>query len=230
MSSQTNGEAAPGATPGSRYRSLRELACDELRDRIIESELAPGDRLVERDLAEQLDVSRIVVREAIQQLAAEGLVEVLPRRGALVSVLDVDTAKDLFEVRISLESVAAGAAAERRTEADLAGFDRLMEQAREATGSGDAKQAAHLNMAFHQAVVDASGNRLLASISRSLSGQALRLFRIGQDVDAHGLHHEHVELVAAIRAGDAARATQLMAEHIAATQEGTLERVRRLAV
>ena len=221
----TSGEG----TLGSRYRSLRELVCDELRDRIIEHQLAPGERLVERDLADALDVSRIVIREAIHQLSSEGLVTIAPRRGAHVATLDPADAENLFEVRIGLESMAAGAAAERRTEQDLAQFDALMAQARAATRAGDAKRAAHLNMDFHQAVVDASGNPLMGSIFRSLSGRALQLFRIGQDVDAHGLHDEHVDLVAALRDRDADRARALMADHIAATRESTIERVRALA-
>ncbi|UUW92029.1 GntR family transcriptional regulator [Pimelobacter simplex] len=215
-------------TLGSRYRSLRDLVLEELRDQIIERRLAPGERLVERDLAEVLDVSRIVVREAIQQLAAEGMVTVLPRRGAQVAALDPDSALHLFEVRIGLESMAATAAAERRTDADLARLDRLIVEAQEATRAGDRKRATHLNMEFHEAVVDAAGNPLLGSIFRSLSGRALQLFRIGQDVDAHGLHHEHVELVAVLRAGDAERAGAMMAEHIAGSREGTIERVRQL--
>ncbi|GAA3661239.1 GntR family transcriptional regulator [Nocardioides ginsengisoli] len=216
-------------TLGSRYRSLRELVCDNLRDRIIEHQLAPGERLVERDLADALDVSRIVVREAIHQLSTEGLVTILPRRGAQVAALDPVDAENLFEVRIGLESMAAAAAAERRTDSDLARFDDLMEQARAATRDGEAKRAAYLNMEFHQAVVDASGNPLLGTIFRSLSGRALQLFRIGQDLDAHGLHDDHVDLVDALRERDADRARSLMADHIAATRESTVERVRALA-
>ncbi|WP_158296460.1 GntR family transcriptional regulator [Nocardioides albidus] len=219
---------ATGETLGSRYRSLREVVSDELRDRIVERRLAPGERLVERDLADALDVSRIVVREAIQQLAAEGLVTIMPRRGAQVAPLDAESALNLFEVRISLESLAAGAAAERRTDADLARFDDLVERARAATEAGDAKLAAHLNVEFHQAVVDAARNPLLASIFRSLSGRALQLFRIGQDLDAHGLHHEHVGLMTAIRERDVELARELMRRHVVSSQESALERVRAL--
>lgn len=215
-----------GDTVGSRFRSLRDMVCSEIRDQIIESELAPGERLVERELAEQLDVSRIVVREAIQVLAAEGLVTVTPRRGAIVSLLDVEGAEELFEVRISLESLAAGAAAERRTDEDLARFDALLVEAQQATEAGDARRAAHVNMEFHQAVVEAGGNRLLASISGSLSGPSLRLFRIGQDSDTRVLHQEHLDLVEAIRAGDRRRATRLMADHIAATRKSAVATLR----
>jgi DNA-binding GntR family transcriptional regulator len=220
--------ATGGDTLGARHRSLRDVVTDELRDRIIERDLAPGERLVERDLADVLDVSRIVVREAIQQLAAEGMVTIVPRRGAQVAPLDPTSVLNLFEVRIGLESMAAGAAATRRTDADLVRFDRLMEQAQAATAAGDSKLAARLNMDFHQAVVDAAGNPLLGSIFRSIYGRALQLFRIGQEVDAHGLHHEHVDLVVALREQDADRARELMASHIASTQESTLERVRAL--
>jgi len=211
------------------FRSLRDVAADELRDRIIEGELPPGARLVERDLGEQLDVSRIVIRESIQQLAAEGLVVILPRRGAQVVAVDPVTVEELFELRISLESMAAGAAAQRRTEADLARFAALMDEAREAVRVQDAKRAAHLNMDFHRAVIEATGNRLLLSVFGSLSGQALRLFRIGQDLDARGMHDEHVDLVEAIRERQAKRASKLMADHIIATRADTLKRIRAAA-
>lgn len=220
--------ADTGDTLGSRHRSLRDLAVEELRDQIVERVLAPGERLVERDLADQLGVSRIVVREAIQQLAAEGMVTILPRRGAQVTPIDPASAGHLFEVRITMEPQAAAAAAQRRTEADLARFDRLMEQARAATAAGDGKLAARLNMDFHQAVVDAAANPLLSTIFRSLSSRALQLFRIGQDVDAHGLHDEHLDLVDAIRDQDADRARDLMLRHVASAQDGTLDRVRAL--
>lgn len=218
---------ATHASVGARYRSLRDVACDELRERIIDSVLPPGERLVERDIAEQLGVSRIVVREAIQQLAGEGLVTVLPRRGTLVSVLDVESAEHLFEVRLALEPLAAGAAARRRTDADLQRMEDLVAEAKAAVRRKDPRAAARLNIDIHEAIVDAAYNPILATMTRSVSGQVLRMFRIAQAVDAHALQHEHTELLDLIRSRSAAKAERLMRAHVVATRETTLEQLRR---
>ena len=90
-------------TIGESYRPLREVVAEEIRAMIVRGDLAPGERLLEDRLAEQLGVSRNPVREAIRSLEATGLVEVVPRRGAYVSRLDVEDARQLLEVRGILE-------------------------------------------------------------------------------------------------------------------------------
>lgn len=212
-------------TLGGQFKSLRDVVCEELRNRIIEGELRPSDRLVERDLADELDVSRIVVREAIHQLAAEKLVVMVPRRGAQVAPLAERDVADLFEVRLNLETLAAQRAAENRTDADLDRLQDLLDSARRATQAGDLRTATRLNLEFHLALVDASGNALLASIVHSLSGPVRRVFRIAQDTTPDDLITDHVELLEAVRARDAARAGKLAYAHIEATRSPALERV-----
>lgn len=211
-----------------RYRSLKDLTCDDLRTRIVEGRLAPGDRLVERDLAEQLDVSRIVVREAIAQLVGEGLAVSLPRRGAQVAALDPDDVANLFDIRVALDSLAARTAAKRRTEEDLAALDRALEAAGEATAAGDDVRASQLNADFHDVLMDAAHNPQLAALHRSISGQVRRVFRITQDVAPDQLHAEHHELVEAIRAGDSRAAARAAAQHVEAARAGALARIREL--
>ncbi|MDG4864320.1 GntR family transcriptional regulator, partial [Streptomyces sp. T-3] len=108
--------------PGSQRGSLRDRAYETLRRRIIEAQLQPGQRLVERDLAAELEVSRIPLREALRRLEADGLVLLVPHRGALVAPFTPTDVRDLFDVRESLESLAARLAAER---ADAEGLERL---------------------------------------------------------------------------------------------------------
>ena len=211
-----------------RYRSLKDLTCDDLRTRIVEGRLAPGDRLVERDLAEQLDVARIVVREAIAQLVGEGLAVSLPRRGAQVAALDPDDVANLFDIRVALDSLAARTAAKRRTEEDLAALDRAREAAGEATAAGDDVRASQLNADFHDVLMDAAHNPQLAALHRSISGQVRRVFRITQDVAPDQLHAEHHELVEAIRAGDSRAAARAAAQHVEAARAGALARIREL--
>ncbi|GEM35413.1 hypothetical protein NN3_64200 [Nocardia neocaledoniensis NBRC 108232] len=92
-------------------KSLRDRAYEELRDRIVDLRLSPGQRLVERDLATELEISRIPLREALQLLEREGLVVIVPRQGAIVAPFTVTDVRDLFDVRESLEVLAARLAA-----------------------------------------------------------------------------------------------------------------------
>ena len=212
-------------TLGRQFKSLRDLVCEELRDRIVEGTLRPADRLIERDLADELDVSRIVVREAIQQLVAEKLAVMLPRRGAQVAPLDERGVAELFEVRLNLETLAARCAAERRTDADLDRLQRVLDDARRATEAGDIREATRLNVEFHFAIVDASGNELLASMLRSLGGPVRRVFRMAQNGMPHELDPEHEALLAAIRAQDVDMAGRLAYDHIEATRSPALHRI-----
>lgn len=213
-------------TLGGQFKSLRDLVCEELRNRIIDGELPPGGRLVERDLAEELDVSRIVIREAIQQLVAENLVVLVARRGAQVASMDEQDVVDLFEVRLNLEVLAVRCAAERRTDDDLARLQRLIDAARRATADGDIRAASDLNLEFHFALADVSRNQVLASILQSLAGPVRRVFRIAQDTRPQYLISDHIEILDAIRTGDAERAGRLAYDHIEATREPALARMR----
>jgi len=122
---------------GSSHRTLREVVSDEIRQMIIAGDLAPGERLFEDRLAEQLGVSRNPVREALRALEGTGLVEVVPRRGAYVSRFEPDRARQLLDLRSVLESYAAELAARNRTDDDLLAMRDCIEQGRKATAEND---------------------------------------------------------------------------------------------
>lgn len=208
---------------GAQFRSLRDVVVDALREQIVEGELTPGQRLVERDLADALEVSRITLREALQQLASEGLVTVAPRRGAVVAPLTADDVVHVFEVRLALEGLAARAAADRRTDADLARLRELLDAARRANEADDQGEVARLNTEFHLEVVRASGNPLLLSIMSSLQGQVRRLFRVARRFDTTELHDAHEELYDALVRRDGERAAAVMTGHVEATRQPTLD-------
>lgn len=210
-------------TIGAQFRSLRDVVVDNLRERIIEGELEPGRRLVERDLATELDVSRITLREALQQLASEGLVTLAPRRGAWVSSLSLDDVHHLFDVRVPLEVLAARSAALRRTDADLERLEAAVAGSRTAVDGGDPSQAAHHNVGFHLVIVEAAANPVLTSMIGSIAGQLQRLFRLAQEFDDSALPEEHAELLDALRRGDADEAGRIMHDHIEATRQPTLD-------
>ena len=113
------------------YKPLRDVVFENLREAIVEGRLKPGQRLMEVQLAEQLGVSRTPVREAIRKLELEGLVVMLPRKGAYVANMSLKDLIDVLEIRASLEGLAASLAAERITDEDIKkfGFDVPMKRA-----------------------------------------------------------------------------------------------------
>lgn len=201
------------------FSSKGAFAYDELRRRILTGELGPGTRLPQNDLADSLEMSITPLREAIRQLASEGLVEVVAHRDVRVSSVSAMEARQLLEVRLSLESSATRMAAERRTDDDLlviaAAAGRLLPVNRRA---GEKAILAH--RAFHQAVYSASHNDVMIRMLDDLWDKSDRYRRLGlalaegdtprtADLDEH---HRILELVAL---GDGAAAEALAREHIA---------------
>lgn len=203
-------------TIGADHVALREQVLTELRRRIVDGEYGQGERLTETRLADDFGVSRNPVREALRVVEAEGFVQILPRRGAVVATLDETAVRDLFAVRQQLETLAAGLAAERRTASDVAGLRRLLDEANAATDAKDFDQVAELNSAFHRAIMEASGNRWLFSISAAMYHHVHWVFRVGADQRAPHSWEEHVRLVETIEAGDVAAATSAAREHVEA--------------
>ena len=190
------------------------MAYAALKKRIIEVDLQPGQRLVERDLADELEVSRIPLREALRLLAAEGLVVLVPHRGALVSPFTPADVRDLFDVRENLEVLAARLAAERADAEGLARLTRCLESARSATEWGDKAEIAAANARFHAEIVTLSDNALLETMMRPLNARMEWLFRLTADRDPHQQCAEHTELYEAIAAADPARTAEFALRHV----------------
>ncbi|WP_344212728.1 GntR family transcriptional regulator [Kribbella sancticallisti] len=209
-------------TIGGDHLALRDQVLVELRRRIVDGEYAQGERLTENRLADDFGVSRNPVREALRVVEAEGFVRILPRRGAVVATLDESAIRDLFAVREQLETLAAGLAAERATEADVARLRTLLDQASAATEAEDFDRVAELNSALHLAVIDISGNRWLASLSAAMYQHVHWVFRVGAAQRAPHSWKEHIRVVDAIAAGDRAAATQAARQHVEAAASAAL--------
>lgn len=207
----TNAGAGPASTAGGSMW-LRDQVCEGLRDRIITGRLKPGDRLVERDLAEEFGVSRVPVREAIRILLGEGFLQALSPRRIVVKELSRQDVENLFDLREALEVLAARRAAERTTPERLGALRHLLDEADLATRSGRPERISRANAAFHHHIVELSGNELLASTLESLEGRLRWLF---QQIDDPGpLWDEHKELYEAIAAADAEAAADCSLRHI----------------
>jgi DNA-binding GntR family transcriptional regulator len=209
-------------TIGADHVALREQVLTELRRRIVDGDYAQGERLTETRLADDFGVSRNPVREALRVVEAEGFVQILPRRGAVVVTLDETAVRDLFAVRAQLETLAGGLAAERATPEDVARLHRLLDEASAATDAEDFDQVAELNSRFHRAVIEVSGNRWLLSMSAAMYHHVHWVFRVGAAQRAPHSWQEHIRLVDAIAAGDPAAATNAARDHVEAAAKAAL--------
>jgi DNA-binding GntR family transcriptional regulator len=205
-------------TIGTSHRPLRDVVCEELRRLVITGELAPGARLVEDRLALQLGVSRNPVREALQTLAREGFVEILPRRGAVVARVSAEQAEELFDVRLALEPLAARLAARRADPRAVARLRDALGRATQATEQGQLDVLAACNTEFHSLVVEAGGNAYLRMLVEPMARRVQWVFRVGAADRAPHSWLEHESLLHAIAAGDEEHAAALAAAHVAAAR------------
>ncbi|MBO6268874.1 MAG: GntR family transcriptional regulator, partial [Clostridium sp.] len=140
------------------FLPLRDVVFQTLRQAILREDLAPGERLMEIPLANKLGVSRTPLREAIRMLEQEGLVVMIPRRGAQVAGISEKSLRDVLEVRKSLEKLAVELACERMTEEDMKEMDRAEEAFSAAVHEGDALRIAETDEQFHDVIYNSTGN------------------------------------------------------------------------
>lgn len=202
-------------------KPLREIVGDEIRSRIFDGRFQPGDRLVERDLAEMFSASRHPVREALRTLQREGLVESLPSRGLVVSTLDKRQVTDLFGIREALEVLAVREATVRIAQGTPHHLDEALRNARTAIASGDIDAAHAANAQFHDEIIELSGNALLQGILEPLLGRLHWLFR--QILDVELVIEEHQRIYEAMLSGDPERSATLAREHVLTYRARTLD-------
>jgi DNA-binding GntR family transcriptional regulator len=198
------------------YKPLREVVFESLREAIIKGMLKPGERIMEVQLAEELGVSRTPVREAIRKLELEGLVIMLPRRGAYVAGISVKDIADVFEVRAALEALAASLAAARIKDDELEELERSLVEIAEVSDSHDIEAVVARDTGFHDVIYRASRNPWLMQIISNLQDQVQRfrmatLSRPGRTKEAV---EEHKKIVEAISERNSELAAQLAREHI----------------
>ena len=203
--------------------AIRERVLASLRQEIIAGGLRPGDRLVERELAERFGVSRVPVREAIRALVAEGFVHFETPRRIVVRRLTPQDVKELFELREALEVYAAGLAAARATPDDLAEVERLIDEAATATEAGDAETITDINSRLHDRIVAMAGNTLLIEALEPVAGRLRWMTRRNEEWPQ--LLIEHRELYEAIASGDPERARAHALAHVRTNYESTVRQL-----
>ena len=202
---------------------LHEEVTNRIRDMIVESKLAPGERIQEMQLAQQLGVSRTPIREALKVLTSEGLVELLPLRGAIVKVFTDKDARDMLDVIALIEAFAG----ERACQADAARIDAVIDMHRRMRALYDKRQRLEyfvLNQQIHEALVALADNDTLSQTHATLS-KRMRSLRYSGNSGAENwaaAMAEHERMIDALARRDAAALSQAMREHI----QNTWPRVR----
>lgn len=205
------------------FESEADRVTRRLRDEILDGVRGPGDRLVERDLADDLGVSRVPVREALKTLVTEGLVTLRPRSWAVVREFTDSDIADLSEVRAAFEPLAFRLAAERRTREGLDRLERALDQQLDAARANDAVRARRAAGDFHEIVTELASNDLLVEIERPLRSRMRWLLAHHDDLAA--VAEQHRGLYAAIAGRDVVEVERLVTEHLATSHD--LQRSRR---
>ena len=207
---------------------LHQEVAVRLRQRIVEGQLAPGAKLNERELSESLQVSRTPLREAIKMLAAEGLVELLPNRGAVVVQMSAQDVADTFELIAGLEGQSGELAAERIGEAQLVEIRALHFEMRAAFTRRDLATYYRLNALIHGHINAAAGNRVLTQTWANVNArlQALRFRSNFDEAKWKRAMKEHDRMVELLAARDAAALRALMVTHLLHKRDAVLESMR----
>lgn len=207
---------------------LREQVVVLVRDAILGFRLAPGARLVERELVEQLGVSRATVREVLRQLAAEGLVTVVPQRGAFVTALSADDAADLYEMRASLEALAVRRFVQRATPEQVVDLRAAVDEIGRTADAVESHSQLYAKDRFYEVLFTGSGSEPLQQVLGGLQAR-VRLLRAtslaepGRPAEAAA---ELAAVVDAVEDGDAERAAAACAQHIHNAARTALARLR----
>ncbi|MCP3425583.1 GntR family transcriptional regulator [Rothia sp. AR01] len=196
-----------------------DYAYAEILERILTGRLEAGAVIPQRELAQQIGVSTTPLREAVRRLAAEGFIHLEAHRDARVTEVSAEEARHLYEVRESMDPLAAGLAAERRTESDLRRIRESLESMTTLRDPADVEAlAAH--RAFHRSIYEASRNPILIDVLERLWDKADRYrlvglrFRGDSPSDVDRVTAEHRRIADAVERGDAAGATAAMLEHV----------------
>ncbi|OGO79954.1 MAG: GntR family transcriptional regulator [Clostridiales bacterium GWC2_40_7] len=211
------------------YKPLREVIFNTLREAIIVGELKPGERLMEVQLAEKMGVSRTPVREAIRKLELEGLVDMLPRKGAHVADLSVKDIMDVLEVRSTLDGLASMLSAERITDEELKELKHVQTQFINYVEKDNLQGSIKKDVEFHDVIYRSSRNDKLIQIANNLREQVqrFRVIYIKDFSSTRELIREHAEILDSITKKDPELARKYAQKHILNQEETIIKAIKR---
>jgi len=214
----------PEAIRGDSYVPLRVQVYSALREAIVGGRLRPGERIVEDRVCAELGVSRSPLREALRRLEGEGLVTILPRRGAVVTELSEGDGMELFAVREALEGLSASLAARRITAEELAELEDVCLAMEKCIQAKDVAAVVQLNTQFHELISAASRNRWTREFLSSIKAQIRRAYRSSLEVSARAPESlaEHRLILNALRCADPQQAEVLARQHVRRARDAAL--------
>jgi GntR family transcriptional regulator, gluconate operon transcriptional repressor len=206
--------------------TLADRTAEILRERILAGEFVSGDRLVEAQIAKQLGISRGPLREALKQLAADGLVRDEPRRGTFVTTPTMEDVRDAYDLRVAIEGKAARLVIANRDRAALDALRRAADGVAAAAEAADLRKLVQADYEFHQTLCRVSGNRrLLDAFVRNAS--VLRILLRLEEEQFYRSYDEvaeqHRELLAAVEVGDASQAEAMFTEHLESARDRLMQ-------
>jgi DNA-binding GntR family transcriptional regulator len=211
------------------YLPLREVVFNAIRDAIVSGKIPPGKRLVEKQLADKIGVSRTPVREALRKLELEGFIEMIPRKGALVKALNEKDIRDILEIRASLEGLAARLACANMVPAELRKLKKIKREFNDAQKENNLELMLLKDVELHDLIFESAKNKRLIQFINNLREQIyrLRLTYLKDDDFRDQIAREHDELVAAIERGDAEKAEAISTTHIKNQENAVIEFIKR---
>ena len=210
------------------FLPLRDVVFNTLRQAILRGELKPGERLMEIQLANKLGVSRTPIREAIRKLELEGLVLMIPRRGAEVAEITEKSLRDVLEVRGALEELAVKLACQKITDEQIAELRAAEKEFEQALNSGDVTVYAEADVKFHDVIYHATDNQRLIQLLFNLREQMYR-YRVEylKREEAHGtLLVEHKKIIETIANRDMDAAVDAVCQHIDNQVSAVIDTIR----
>ncbi|MEO8850023.1 MAG: GntR family transcriptional regulator [Casimicrobiaceae bacterium] len=216
-----------GAIVPLQRRSLHDDLVERIRDMIIEGQLVPLSRIHEGDLGKALGVSRTPLREALKFLASEGLLELVPGRGAIVRKLTPKDVRDMLDVLGAIEMLGGRLACRHATDAQIAGLRRIHDEMMALYAARNRLEYYRRNQAIHSGIALLSGNALLASTHQVIQARLKRIRFIGNEEPDKwaAAVAEHEEMIAALEARDAPQLERVIARHLAETWSRVVDKV-----
>lgn len=210
------------------FLPLRDVVFNTLRQAILTGELKPGERLMEIHLANKLGVSRTPIREAIRKLELEGLVTMIPRRGAEVAQITEKSMNDVLEVRMALDALCVELACDRITEEGIEALRHACEAFEQSVKTKDSRKIAQADVALHDIIVKATGNQRLVQLVNNLGEQMYRYrFEYIKDSSQHEtLIEEHRIIYQSIVAKDKETAAAAARTHIDNQRKSIIRQIR----
>ncbi len=210
------------------FLPLRDVVFNTLRQAILTGDLKPGERLMEIHLANKLGVSRTPIREAIRKLELEGLVTMIPRRGAEVAQITEKSMNDVLEVRRAMDALCVELACERIRREEKLALKEACDAFEDAVKGGDIKSIAKADVTLHDIIVQATGNLRLVQLINNLSEQMYRYrFEYLKDVSQHqNLIEEHRMIYESVTKGDKDAACRAAKLHIDNQKKAIIQQIR----